>query len=247
MSIQLIKSHQQTRGAFDNNRILERKPIAFPQEDPVVKPFSTLFYWAHAWSDEGGLIAEHPHRGFEICSFILTGSIEHYDSKQQKWIKLKAGDAQIIRSGNGISHAERLNPGGAIFQIWFDPDLEQSLQKPASYSDYAAQVFPVKKNNGVATKTIIGESSPFELETPVKVRQLDLDQGEQATELTPDYTAGAFLLEGQLEVGDLQLEVGDFLLVQGETAIHTTVQTTSRLFIVEVPDQAPYPTYTDRY
>ena len=243
MSFQLIKSHQQTPGAFDNNRILERKPVAFPQEGWPLKSFSTLFYWAHAWSDEGGLIAEHPHRGFEICSFIVKGTIEHYDSKQQKWIKLSAGDAQIIRSGTGITHAERLNPGGAIFQIWFDPDLQQSMQKPATYDDYPAAVFPVETNNGVATKTIIGAGSPFELDTPVQVRQVDLEAGEQSINLTNGYTAGAFLLEGQVSVGELQLETGDFILAQGETEIHTDVQSSARIFIVEVQDQAPYATY----
>ena len=246
MSIQRVKSHQQTKGAFDNNRILERKPIAFPQEGPIVKPFSTLFYWAYAWSDEGGLIAEHPHRGFEICSFIVRGEIEHYDSGQRQWIKLEAGDAQIIRSGNGITHAEKINPGGAFFQIWFDPDLEHSLQKPASYSDYPAALFPVETTNGATTKTIIGEGSPFELETPVNVRQLDLQEGRQPVDLTPGYIAGIFLLEGQLQVDDLETEVGDFLLVQAENEIQTQVQSPARVFIVEVPEQAPYPTYADR-
>ena len=115
MSIQLLKAQDQNTGTFDNGKIKERKPIAFPGENPVLQPFSTLFYWAYAWSNHGGLIAEHPHRGFEICTFVLDGSIEHYDSKNQAWLSLAAGDVQIIRSGNGITHAERLNPGGRIF------------------------------------------------------------------------------------------------------------------------------------
>ena len=38
--------------------------------------------------------------------FCLKGEINHYDTKQDKWIKLQRGDVQIIRAGNGISHAE---------------------------------------------------------------------------------------------------------------------------------------------
>lgn len=40
MSIQLLKALDQNTGAFDNEKIKERKPVAFP--------------------------GEHPHRGFEI-------------------------------------------------------------------------------------------------------------------------------------------------------------------------------------
>ena len=46
-----------------------------------------------------------------------------------------------------------------------------------------------------------------------------------------------------MSVGELQLETGDFILAQGETEIHTDVQSSARIFIVEVPDQAPYATY----
>ena len=41
-------------------------------------------------------------------SFVLRGKINHFDTKQNKWIPLSKGDVQIIRAGNGISHAEEL-------------------------------------------------------------------------------------------------------------------------------------------
>ena len=74
-----------------------------------MKPYSNLFYWAHAWSDKGSLIGEHPHKAFEILSFVLEGDIEHYDSKLRGWKPLQKGDVQIIRAGSGISHAEKIN------------------------------------------------------------------------------------------------------------------------------------------
>ena len=58
----------------------------------------------------------HPHQGFEICSFILKGNINHFDTKQNKWIPLSKGDVQIIRSGNGISHVEEIDKNSEIFQ-----------------------------------------------------------------------------------------------------------------------------------
>ena len=79
-----------------------------------------MFYWAHAWTPGNkSTIGLHPHQGFEICNFVLNGNINHFDTKQNKWIPLSEGDVQIIRAGNGISHAEGGNHS-EIFQIWFD-------------------------------------------------------------------------------------------------------------------------------
>ena len=52
MSIQLIKREQQADGNFNNGEILEKKPIGFPQDGGITKPYSNLFYWAHAWKTE---------------------------------------------------------------------------------------------------------------------------------------------------------------------------------------------------
>ena len=73
------------------------------------------------------LLALHPHRGFEICSFVLKGEIEHYDTLLDKWITLSEGDVQVIKAGKGISHSEKLKSGSEIFQIWFDPNIQESL------------------------------------------------------------------------------------------------------------------------
>ena len=118
MSIQVIKKNQQAAGQFNGGEILENKPIGFPREGGHLRPYSNLFYWSHAWSDQGSTIGLHPHQGFEILSFVLEGSIEHFDTGDNEWKTLNAGDAQIIRAGSGISHSEKLNAGAHMFQIW---------------------------------------------------------------------------------------------------------------------------------
>ena len=101
-------------------------------------------------------------RGFEICSFVLRGKINHFDTKQNKWIPLSKGDVQIIRAGNGISHAEELDENSEIFQIWFDPNLEKSLKKNASYDDYSFSQFKIKKTVKRPQLLIIkGDGSPM--------------------------------------------------------------------------------------
>lgn len=243
MSIQLLKAQDQNTGAFDNGKIKERKPVAFPSENPVLHPFSTLFYWAYAWSHHGGLIGEHPHRGFEICTFVLEGSIEHYDSNNQKWLPLKAGDVQIIRSGSGITHAEKLNPGSRIFQIWFDPDLQQSLGKPASYDDYRDGDFPIAEKNGLKITTFIGPGGPIIMDTPIRARRFEFSQGEHIAELAPEHKAGLFLFDGELTLLGTPMQKGDFALIEQEQNLTINASTDAVLFAIEVLDPAPYQTY----
>ena len=165
MSVQIVKKQDQAKGAFDLGRILENKPLGFPHEGGLTKPLSNLFYWAHAWSDTGGLIGEHPHQGFEIMSYVIDGAISHYDNKMASWKNLSKGDAQLIKSGNGITHAEKIMPGAHIFQIWFDPNLSKSLKIPASYADVASDSFPVVTEGGLTKKVIVGENSPMSLDS----------------------------------------------------------------------------------
>src|SRR5258706_4644650 len=107
---------QQTPGEFDNGRIRERRPVLTNRRNGEQR-WGPLFYWAWDKSD-GGFIAEHPHRGFEIVSYVLEGSIEHRDSLGT-WKALTAGSIQVMQTNAGVSHSERFPEGvhSELFQI----------------------------------------------------------------------------------------------------------------------------------
>ena len=129
MPVQIIPKAKQGHGAFNGGEIVENKPIGFPQDHSSIRPYSNLFYWAHARAVQDSTIGLHPHQGFEICSFVLAGDIRHYYTKLQEWRPLRTGDVQIIRAGNGISHCEWMGKDAEIFQIWrYDSSSSKGLR-----------------------------------------------------------------------------------------------------------------------
>jgi len=244
MSIQIIKKNQQASGQFNGGEILENKPIGFPREGGHIKPYSNLFYWAHAWSDNGSTIGLHPHQGFEIMSFVLEGSIEHYDTGDKQWRKLEKGDAQIIRAGNGISHSEKLNAEAHIFQIWFDPNLNETIVKSASYDDYESTAFPIAKEGEMEVKTYKGEGSPLLMDTPgIEIKEFQLAKGEHAISIAADKMNSLYLISGSLRVDSQELETDDFFIVSDEGSLAVEALDNCRIFLIASPQQLDYATY----
>ena len=244
MPTQIIRREDQADGQFNGGAVLEKRPVFYQQE--ATFPYSNLFYWAHAWSEKGSTIGLHPHQGFEILSFVLKGEIEHYDTKNKTWLKLKAGDVQIIRSGNGISHAEKLLPGSSIFQIWFDPNLDQSILKPATYDDYLSENFPLEKKNGISTMIFKGEGAPITMDTEgVNIKKIILEKGKRQLTLTQTSIYYIFVISGTLNIGNLPLNKEDFIKIEDSDNMDLTCIEECTLFMIESPVRPSYRTYVE--
>lgn len=244
MSIRIYPASQQVKGNFNGGEILENKPIQITPDKTKLQPYSNIFYWAHAWAETTSTIGLHPHKAFEIISFVLEGTIEHYDTKNKSWLPLKKGDVQIIRAGNGISHAEKLIQGGHIFQIWFDPDISKSLNDPASYNDYTSESFPVKNENGFTTKILKGENAPLEMKTPgISIREISFTQGRHMLALNENEIHSIYLVKGKITTGDKEIQQDDFFVVEDEMEIQFTADTEGKIFIISSLKEVPYQTY----
>lgn len=244
MSISIIPKEDQARGQFNDGAILENKPIGFPREGGKLTSYSNLFYWADAWSENGSTIGEHPHKGFEIMSFVIKGQIEHYDNQHREWRQLSEGSAQIIRSGTGITHAEHFHPGSEIFQIWLDPNLEQTIKQPATYTDYPADSFPVEEKNGQRIKTFKGEGSPMTMDTEnVTISEMTLMKGKHELSVPDDTILSCYVMDGAPTVDGQELERGMFFTVQDMESFKLQMNDEARLFIIESPVKPSYKTY----
>ena len=249
MAITIVPKEKQANGQFNGGAIMEKKPIGFPQDGGGgVKPYSNLFYWAHAWSENGSVIGEHPHKAFEILSFVLEGDIEHYDSKLRGWKPLKKGDVQIIRAGSGISHAEKVNAKSEIFQIWFDPNLEKTILEPATYNDYSADKFPVEQQNGITVRTLKGENSPLEMDTEgVTIKEFTLTEGHHKLPLSKDSIYSVFVLNGTVLAENNLMNKGDYAIIKELESVDFSASVESKLFVIETPLSPSYRTYAEMY
>ncbi len=246
MALQIIPKDQQASGEFNGGQIIENKPIGFPQDGGNVKPYSNLFYWAYAEAVEESTIGLHPHQGFEIMSFVLKGAIRHFDTKLDEWRRLEAGDAQIIRSGKGISHSEHMEKGAAMFQIWVDPNLSKTLQIPASYNDYKSSDFPQEEQNGIQIKTFVGKDSPFQMDTEgIDISELFIGKGNFEYSLDENKIHSLYLLNGAIKINGGSVTQDDFIKVMDVAQLKIESDADAKIFMISSPKDVLYKTYAE--
>lgn len=248
MSIYILPREEQVESEFNDGAILENKPIGFPSEGGILKPYSNLFYWANAWSESGSLLKEHPHQGFEIMTFVLQGKIEHFDNKTNQWTALNAGDVQIIRAGSGITHAENFFPNSRIFQIWFDPGIEKTLKMEPSYNDYKSELFPISEFDNYSIKHYKGNNSPIDMISEgVEIFEINFNEGLTHINILPEKIYSGYLITGSILINGYVLNKDDFFIAQNEDVINIDSNEKGKLFIVVTPAKLSYKTYFEIY
>jgi redox-sensitive bicupin YhaK (pirin superfamily) len=246
--MRIIPISQQASGTFNNGQIIENKPIGFPQDGGFVRPYSALFYWARAEGLIDSTIGLHPHQGFEIMSFVLEGNIRHFDTKLKDWKPLTEGDVQIIRAGNGISHAEHLEKDSVIFQIWVDPNLSKTLAKEASYNDYKETDFQKTQSGTTSIIHYAGENGLMTLDTPgVDIRRLKLKDQPYAWSGDHLLVRSLYIIGGSGEINGKTVEQDDFIIADnGEDILLTPHPDGIDVFAFTVLKDPGYPTYAQR-
>lgn len=235
---EIVKKSQQCNELVFADRFRGNKPVSSEQNN--VRPYSNLFYWNHGFAIESIEFPLHPHQGFEIMTFVLRGSQQHYDTETNRWVSLNEGDFQIIKSNCGIYHAEKLNKGTSSFQIWFDPNFKESLKQKPSYNDFKAADFEPQIKDGFKAITYVGEDSAADVLTPGIVIKKLMFEAKTTTELSLDdnksYTF--YLIKGNGRVDDKDVEEDDAVRLSGEKELKIEVK--GDLFMIETPTQIGY-------
>lgn len=257
MEMKLYPPEVQAEGAFDGGRITEIKPVGFPHEGPRVPHIGPLFYWAWATAKGYGKIGLHPHKGFEIMSYALTGEIGHYDTLGNK-SRVKAGGAQVMQTGSGVSHEEEtLGDHTDFFQIWFEPDLNTAVQKTPTYREISSDDFPSEQKEGVLIKSIIGKGTPVTLATQANMQDVTIEPNfKHQRTLVAGQTLAIVAISGKGRGVDeasgqkIYLQEKYFAVIhaneEGIFSLKAEGDTPLRLAIIEVPAQVDYPLYKEQ-
>src|SRR5881398_2804873 len=79
---------------------------------------------------------DHPHRGFQTVTYMLSGSFRHKDSQGHEG-KLVAGDVQWMTAGRGVIHSEEPSKefqrtGGTLHgvQLWVNLPKRDKMIHP---------------------------------------------------------------------------------------------------------------------
>ncbi len=111
-------------GQFRNGWLDARHHFSFgAYHDPARMGHSVLRVWNDDIIRPGTGFDPHPHRDFEIVTYVRRGAITHEDNMGNRG-RTEAGDVQVMSAGTGIVHAEynREDEDTWIFQIWFETD-----------------------------------------------------------------------------------------------------------------------------
>ena len=188
-----------------------------------VDPFLLLDHLGPVnWGPGEGIGApDHPHRGFETVTYLLSGEMEHKDSAGHQG-KLTPGDVQWMTAGSGVVHSELpsekfMREGGTMhgFQIWINLPAKDKMI-PVRYQDTPKEQIPkVTSEDGKVNVTIVageamGQKAVIDTHTPIIYLHFNLAPGGSVEQAIPsDHNALAYIISGEALLGSNNKKVGE--------------------------------------
>ncbi|MEE8388704.1 MAG: pirin family protein [Acidiferrobacterales bacterium] len=191
-----------------------RRP--FPTADQMdVDPFLLLDHLGPVdWGPGEGIGApDHPHRGFETVTYLLSGEMEHKDSRGHTG-KLRPGDVQWMTAGSGVVHSELpsakfMKEGGTMhgFQLWVNLPAKDKMTKPR-YQEIPREDIPSATSEDGLVKVVViagkslGVSAIIDTHTPIMYLHFSIKPGGSVVQAVPsDYNAFAYIIKGEAAFG----------------------------------------------
>jgi redox-sensitive bicupin YhaK (pirin superfamily) len=103
---------------------------------------------------------EHPHRGFETVTYMLTGRMRHRDSAGNEGL-ITNGGVQWMTAGRGVIHSEMPEQEQGLmegFQLWLNLPSSDKMAEPW-YRDIPNEQVPRFTHGSGATVQVIAGSS----------------------------------------------------------------------------------------
>ena len=161
---------------------------------------------------------DHPHRGFETVTYVLSGELEHQDSTGAHGF-IETGGVQWMTAGAGVVHSEMPSrrmreEGGHLegIQIWVNLAASEKMIAPR-YQDVKSAEIPDVTVPGARVRLIVGDAfgvhGPADTHSPILYAHITLDAGATVDVPAPiDHSAMTYGLRGPDE-GVLTVFNGD--------------------------------------
>jgi redox-sensitive bicupin YhaK (pirin superfamily) len=190
---------------------------------------------------------DHPHRGFEIITYMLSGANQHSDSFGHRGF-LHDGDVQYMLAGAGVVHREMpadeiMRDGGRVhgLQIWINLASADKNLRPR-YVDLRADSVPVyKATDGAFTAKLIAGHA-FGIEAPVQTQHatdyihLTIEPGRRAdVPVRVGTTVLAYVLDGIVQIGAREARPHDLIMFEknGESiSLESTGDTSANVIVL---------------
>ena len=228
----IITAHRQREGGG----FIVRRPFPTHNLD-MMDPFLLLDEMGPIDYEPGKAVGapDHPHRGFETVTYILSGSMQHKDSAGHSGA-LTPGDVQWMTAGEGIVHSEMpseqiMKKGGRVhgFQVWVNLPRDKKLMKPRYQERKAADIPKAVSKDGLAHVAVVagralGVQASIATVTPIIYQHWTLQPGSNVRQEIPsDFEGGVYVFEGSLNVGETKLADGQLGLVGPGDSIELSV------------------------
>ncbi len=135
----------------------------------------------------------HPHRGLEIFTWVLEGTLYHEDTTGGKGT-IQAGEFQRMFSGDYIEHMEMnyTDSPVRVIQIWFVADRNyQGL--PPHYQQLSRAHLPAQRQGDATVTQLIGSGSPMQQHVSGRLSATRIPAGGQTTLIPPQAEEDLFL------------------------------------------------------
>lgn len=174
---------------------------------PKLRNFTPFLMLDHFSVAVGAGFPDHPHRGQETITYLLSGAVDHEDFAGNKGT-IYASDLQFMTAGRGIVHAEMPHDNGdgssnIGMQLWVDLPSDLKDCEPR-YRDLRGSEVPIANvdDGKVTVKVISGQShgvdSVQELAyTPVWLLDITMQPGGKIVQPLPrGWNSFAYTLNG---------------------------------------------------
>lgn len=152
---------------------------------------------------------DHPHRGFETVTYMLSGEMQHKDSRGHAG-RLTPGDVQWMTAGAGVVHsempsAEFTRTGGRMhgFQLWVNLPKRDKMMKPRYQEISGSQIPKATSADGLVSVSVIageamGQKAVIETRTPLIYLHYRIQPGGVATQkVSSTYNTFAYIVDGE--------------------------------------------------